>query len=371
MIIFAVVVSLLFHTFCTSLPFSTYGRDGPCDELVLLNVIHRHGYRARDAATYPNDPYINETFFPYGLGQLTNKGKLRMYNVGVDLKQRYRCFLGDLYFPDLIEARSTDVNRTKASLALSSAGLFPPKGPLIWSLLNWIPIPYNYEKIENDFVLGSKFSNCPKYVQLYGEHLNGPGAELYSDDIPFYKYLTENSGMNVTDPSQIYGLYFALKTEEEWGLSIPRWAKPYLDTELKKGTIKQYKLQTGTTELKKLAAGFYIKKILEDSLRKISNSLTPQDRKLFLYSAHEYNIANILTALDIYNDIIPNYGSHIIIELRKINGVYGFKVLLQNYEGNGELQLLKLPKCDYFCPLDRFVQIVQDIIPEDESACNV
>lgn len=31
----------------------------------------RHGARTPQS-TYPNDPYINETFFPYGWGQLTN-----------------------------------------------------------------------------------------------------------------------------------------------------------------------------------------------------------------------------------------------------------------------------------------------------------
>lgn len=31
----------------------------------------RHGARTPQS-TYPNDPYINQTFFPYGWGQLTN-----------------------------------------------------------------------------------------------------------------------------------------------------------------------------------------------------------------------------------------------------------------------------------------------------------
>ncbi|GLV36907.1 uncharacterized protein CBL_02258 [Carabus blaptoides fortunei] len=50
-------------------------------ELRLLHVILRHGQRT-PADTYPNDPYITQTFEPFGWGQLTNKGKLDMFEMG-------------------------------------------------------------------------------------------------------------------------------------------------------------------------------------------------------------------------------------------------------------------------------------------------
>uniref|UniRef100_A0A1A9UQF1 Uncharacterized protein n=1 Tax=Glossina austeni TaxID=7395 RepID=A0A1A9UQF1_GLOAU len=39
--------------------------------LQLLHVIFRHGPRT-PADTYPNDPYVNHTFHPYGWGHITN-----------------------------------------------------------------------------------------------------------------------------------------------------------------------------------------------------------------------------------------------------------------------------------------------------------
>ena len=39
--------------------------------LKIFFKVYRHGQRT-PADTYPNDPYVNETFYPYGWGQMTN-----------------------------------------------------------------------------------------------------------------------------------------------------------------------------------------------------------------------------------------------------------------------------------------------------------
>lgn len=69
-----------------------------------------------------------------------------MYRLGKILRARYNQFLGPTYTPDLIDPTSSSANRTKMSLELVLAGLFPPKGTLLeWqNELNWQPIPYNY-----------------------------------------------------------------------------------------------------------------------------------------------------------------------------------------------------------------------------------
>lgn len=52
-----------------------------------------------------------------------------------------------------LEARSTDYNRTKMSLELALAGLYPPKGKQVWSsVIPWQPIPYNYYVTSEDKV---------------------------------------------------------------------------------------------------------------------------------------------------------------------------------------------------------------------------
>lgn len=113
----------------------------------------RHGARV-PADTYPNDPYINETFYPYGWGHLTNNGKSVLYQTGEFLRERYDDFLGEYYRPDILHAQSTGVARAKMSLELVLAGLFKPKNtPMQWNAnLNWQPIPYDYQPLEQDDV---------------------------------------------------------------------------------------------------------------------------------------------------------------------------------------------------------------------------
>lgn len=60
----------------------------------------RHGPRT-PADTYPNDPHINETFHPFGWGQLTNQGKAAMYETGQWMYRRYGGYLSQNYIPDV------------------------------------------------------------------------------------------------------------------------------------------------------------------------------------------------------------------------------------------------------------------------------
>lgn len=58
-------------------------------------------------------------------------------------------------------------------------------------------------------------------------------------------------------------------------------------------------MSTGTPLLARLKSGFLIKEILEHFSQKIDSTLQP-DRSLFLYSAHETTIANILNSLGLF-----------------------------------------------------------------------
>ena len=43
----------------------------------------------------PDDPYQDESYWPNGLAQLTNKGRREMFAVGQYLRKQYDNFLGD------------------------------------------------------------------------------------------------------------------------------------------------------------------------------------------------------------------------------------------------------------------------------------
>lgn len=50
--------------------------------------------------------------------------------------------------------------------------------------------------------------------------------------------------------------------------------------------------------------------------RKQNGKMDP-DIKLWIYSAHDTNVANLLNSLNIYNNQLPPYAAAVILELRK------------------------------------------------------
>lgn len=86
---------------------------------------------------------------------------MREYELGQSLRSRYKNFLGDLYLPKLIVAHSSDYDRTKMSLQLVLAALFPPINlRQQWNpALNWQPIPASYvPRVDDNFFLAD---GCP------------------------------------------------------------------------------------------------------------------------------------------------------------------------------------------------------------------
>ncbi|XP_066147759.1 venom acid phosphatase Acph-1-like [Euwallacea fornicatus] len=339
------------------------------ETLILSHVLFRHGNRTPDSyqEMYPEDPYLNNSFYPYGLGQLTNAGKLREFTIGTTLRQRYNSFLSDMFVPEEVDATTTDYNRTKASLQLVLAGLFPPNEEQMWNRnLMWQPVPYNYAPRNQDRILNAVL--CPNFLNMYRKVQES--WEMRSHFKKFRKvfnYVSRFSGLNVTTFQDIYNLYFGLSTEEEFGLILPDWTQnvwPQMITDI---AIREYSVIMAKPDMRRVASGYFLRKIIEDSKSKIYGKGDP--RKIYLYSAHENNIAQFLILLDVFRPHVPNYGAHVIVEVHKVDGVFGVMVFYQNWE-NSEPELLQIRGCGEFCPFEEFVRIMEKYVPENTDLCD-
>lgn len=88
-------------------------------------------------------------------------GKKLEYDIGLFLRDRYKNFLNDHYKAEEVYAYSTDIHRTKMSLQLVLAGLYPPTDLTIWNPnLMWSPIPYNNVPAEFDILM--KYHDFPR-----------------------------------------------------------------------------------------------------------------------------------------------------------------------------------------------------------------
>lgn len=339
--------------------------------LELVHVVFRHGNRNPDQSSlHKNNSYYNESYYPEGFGQLTNEGKRTELQLGQLLRQRYDKFLGPVWNINDLDVRSTDMNRTKMSAQLVLAGLYPPRLNQIWSLLAWQPIPYNYVPYESDKVLGTFASCYSKIDTLKSEVLNSPEInqyiqERYSEAL---ELLSEKFGENVSFTSA-GNYYFGFLVQEQLGFELPEWIEPIYPEPLNSIAVDNYYIQTNNTALRRIMAGYFLRKVLDDTKSKIDGTLSPSQRKVFVYSGHEINVASVLLSLDAYKlSSIPNYGSNVLLEVHKVKGIYGLKLFFQNYERLNPIPI-RIPGCDYFCPYEDFYSLVEEILPESNADC--
>ncbi|XP_071054238.1 venom acid phosphatase Acph-1-like [Onthophagus taurus] len=340
--------------------------------IFILIKVFRHGDRTPDSL-YPKDPYTEDDFYPFRIGHLTNKGKLRAFNIGRYLRKRYNKLLGDVYTPDVLYAVSSHYPRCRASLESVLAGLYPPSEELIWNKdLLWEPIPYDYLPLKenNLFAPMSIYPNMNILMNESYKNLDSdPIIEKYNHLLPF---LQENTGLTGNLLSVAGNLYSTLKSEEEADMEIPTWAKsvyPEILSEISKYIWKYY---TGIGDLKTLGAGFLMSKIINNTYSAINEENAAKNLKICLYSGHDLNVAAMLYYLEKFVPHSPNYGAHIIIEVHKYLGIYFLKFLHENNDDNLEPQPLFIENCGIYCPLEVFVRLyAKQLNPANLNAlCN-
>ncbi|CAH0553507.1 unnamed protein product [Brassicogethes aeneus] len=99
----------------------------------------------------------------------------------------------------------------------------------------------------------------------------------YKDEM---EYISEHAGTTFVDMYQVYKLYNVLKQQ----------------------------------------VSYLMRKIILDTKKKICGSLVPSNRQLFIYSAHQLNVACFLHTLGLYDPPhTPNFGAHVTIEIHRIH----------------------------------------------------
>ncbi|KAF7417603.1 hypothetical protein HZH68_000256 [Vespula germanica] len=336
--------------------------------LELVQVLFRHGERTPLAKEmYPNDPHHESSYEPWGIAQLTSAGKRREFLIGKMLRERYNDFLGDLYRPQDVYARSTDIDRTKMSLQLVLAGLYPPAKEQNWNPnLPWLAIPTHYAPERVDNLLRPQA--CSTYEDALEEVRQTQEVRektaVYADVL---KHLTEKTGMEVKSLSEVYEIFNLLTSQKNMNLTLPEWCTEELYQKMEDMVYLEYEIRFYTAKLRRLTGGMLIRKFIENMN---INGEQNNPRKIYLYSGHEINIAAFTRAHDIHEPKLPTYGSAIIMEkLRNTEGKLFIKMLLWTGVSE-ELITLKLNNCDEICSIDTYLENIKDIIPsDDETNC--
>ncbi|KAI4492993.1 hypothetical protein M0802_009763 [Mischocyttarus mexicanus] len=297
---------------------------------------------------------------------------MREYKIGRMLRERYDGYFGEDYWPDKIYGLATDVPRTQLSIQLVLAGLFPPSKKQTWNPhLPWIPTwtPLTTEPSDIQSLLFSQY--CPRFQEEYEKFI---AKNEIQDIIKKYKnvfsYLTDHSGKMINSTTDVQFMYNLLKEQSAQNLTLPNWTENVFPSPMKEITILDFNLHSYTKTLKRLNGGMLLKRIIEDIELYQKGKLMPTDRKAFLFSAHEVNVAALAKTLGTNEPLLPAYGSTIILEtLRDKKGSYFIRVLL--WTGVSEKLIIQtISGCTELCPYNEFRKLMNDVIPtEEESKC--
>ena len=332
----------------------------------LVQVLLRHGERTpREKELWPKDTHDLSSYEPWGLGQMTNQGKMREYRIGQMLRERYDEFLGDIYHPRDVYAISSDIDRTKMSLQLVLAGLYHPSPTQLWNeSLPWMPIPIHYMPEKIDILLKPDFS--PVYTAALEAAKESEGTlkkiSIYKD---LFNYLTEKTGLNVTRTNQVYEIYNAMVAQRSMDLGTPEWCTDEVYKKMQEVVDLEYEIRSSTPALRRLNGGTIVKKFIDNIKRHVGND---RKRKIYLYSGHEVNIAAYVRAHNLTEPVLPPYGCAIILEKLGNESGKHFVRMLQWTGITEELIPYKLDD-DEICPLDKYVKMVEGVIPSEEE-CN-
>ncbi|XP_012223831.2 prostatic acid phosphatase [Linepithema humile] len=340
------------------------------DTLRLVTVVIRHGERA-PVDTYPNDPYIKDSMQPYGWGQLTNEGRKNQYNQGLFLRKHYERFLGSVYDPDVFYLQTTATDRTKMSGMLEAAALWKPnEDQLFRSDLPWQPVSLFYQERTEDTLM-LVWNTCPKYTRLRTSVNDLPEVrQVHEDNQQLFEQLTNFTGMPIANADDVSSLYSTLTAEKQMNLTLPEWARDYYD---KLTPLALYELQLNTYDdnFRRLRGGPLLKKITNDMMEKKEQTLHPELRKMFMYIGHDSTIVTLLDTMHIWYNQMPHYNIMIMIELHEDENEWNVQIFLRNTTTHEPYPMI-ISGCTAACPLNKFVEILKPMIPDDwKEECKV
>nr|XP_023015292.1 prostatic acid phosphatase-like [Leptinotarsa decemlineata] len=289
--------------------------------------------------------------------ELTNVGKTQHYRLGQYTRQRYSNFLPNAYSEKFFFAQTTDVDRTHMSAQCNLLGLFPPTVTELWNTeIAWSPIPVH----PSDPAVMSATSSCPAYYRKYNKVLKN---EPYFQNIDktyaeTYEYLTKYSGANVTSLSGAGDIFDSLLIENEFGYTLPSWSDAVFPEPL--ATLSGYLFESFAygTKLTRLSSGAFLNEVIEHFEKVKENS----SGELFrMYSAHDTNIATILSGLGSFKPHAPYFASTIYFELwRSFLGSYYVNIY---YKQKDVVEKITPPGCLQFdCNLENLRNHLSDVL---------
>jgi hypothetical protein len=354
--------------------------------LRLLQIVHRHGDRTPvDFA--PNDPFKNAIHWREGIGELTTKGKNRMYKLGQYIRKAYDSYLGQNYSPQEVYARSSITQRCVESVSYLLSGVYPPNlKEWQWNnesdvdlshLLQSFSVETFRPKFE-DLVLNQE-KYCPivdiEKEKIYNSERVKKFLEEHKD---LYKNLSKVVGHEI-DISTGRALHGTLEIEAMdfdyyWSHAWTKEEQKKIIDQLYHSHRMSYRIDWDSPIIKRLRAGGLVNELNKNFQKVLDNQ---NDKKLYVYSTHDTQVAALMHALNIFNDNMPPFGATLLFELHQnlnsVNNDYFVKLYYHNETLTGIPHKIPFTDCQNLieCPVLKFFESTKYLIYNDfDKECN-
>ncbi|XP_070210302.1 lysosomal acid phosphatase-like isoform X2 [Littorina saxatilis] len=327
---------------------SAFKRDKPSN-LVLLQMLFRHGDRS-PMHFFPWDKH--QSFWPQGPAQLTQIGMQQAYHYGKELRQKYNNFLSKDYNRSEVEVQSTDKDRTLMTAQCLLAGLFPAN--FTWPLSPWQPIPVHTQLNSQNHLFAH--APCPELDLLNKQYESSePSMKFTSKYQPVYNKMSNltHTEVNRDNAGQIADMLFC---ESQHNLSRPQWMTDDMFHQLMSLRDEKYTLHFKAAGTPRLSGGPMLAEMIKNMEERAKDPAST--KKVFLFSAHDSNIAMLGRALGIFNNLQPPYVTSITLELHQQEGNFFVTTLFNNHTTGAPFKE-NITGCATACPLQQFHDLLR------------
>lgn len=344
--------------------------------------VHRHGDRTPVTFRY-KDHLFSESFWTFhGLGQLTNRGKARLFLLGRIIRKRYNAFLGASVNKNQRVTRSSGSTRCIESAQTFLAGFLsldlpdsPDADGLVWDRNStnrlahlWQPASVLAVPVKFDGML-AEGAECNALSEEYSKVLNTcDEAKRINQEYAKERVLL------------IRSLGFEMSNFEEWS-----WASSQIEVErsyfpdktkpellesydrLQEAGNRALALDQSTLRSRRLRHGLLISEMVRNmqSSRNSTSSDSIQPIKFAHYVGHDLTLVIILGMLDSWDKFgrRPDYASNLATELHKDRGEWFVRFLYMAEVPSTPLEV-HMERCEENhplrrCTLDRFAGLMK------------
>ncbi|CAI2353558.1 unnamed protein product [Caenorhabditis sp. 36 PRJEB53466] len=325
----------------------------------MMQAIWRHGDRAPGELPYPKDKY-NESFWPRGWDQLTNRGIWQAVELGIWLRQRYASTVLPIFNKNKVFILSSDSERAIETAQGVSAGLFPPTNDRVWEssyLRYWQPTPIHTPYGTLDALLRPTKVECPNYELANTNEESPIAAQINAEYGQMFKWLQNTTGMESINFWNINDLY-DIQREIDHNMPQPKWLNQVFNGTTIMDHIRELKRISRIQEFNsatkaKFRGGMLVNQFLQNMEDFIANTST---LNAVMYSSHDGTLSALLYALNVSNDQLVPYTATVLFELYDDNTVELF------YKNSTSTVFpMTIPGCQQSCPLAQFLQLLENV----------